>query len=259
MPPVAPQIRTLSPCFIWAPFSLTSMRYEVELHRPLTAASSQVRCVGLGISWLALTIDEVGECAEVGLEAPDQLVRCQHRVVVRTRILIVDVVAVHGDAVAGLPVPHGRTHPQDDGGRIGADDVMGQRMALAPLVLSTHPVEEPERRKRLEDRRPHRVEVDARRHHRDVHLVGCELGCGDLVDVERLARILVPRFDAFEHRGLVAFDERGPIALGNREIGELVAAGTCLDGFENLLHAQTLPIGNRTYQGDETPRNVTGG
>ena len=57
MPPVAPQISTLSPCFIWAPFSLTSMRYEVELHRPFTAASSQVRWVGFGISWLALTTE----------------------------------------------------------------------------------------------------------------------------------------------------------------------------------------------------------
>ena len=31
------------------------MRYDVELQSALTAASSHVRCVGLGISWLALT------------------------------------------------------------------------------------------------------------------------------------------------------------------------------------------------------------
>ena len=56
MPPVAPQMSTLSPCFIRAPCSPTSMRYEVELHSALTADSSHVRWVGLGISWFALTM-----------------------------------------------------------------------------------------------------------------------------------------------------------------------------------------------------------
>ena len=55
MPPVAPQISTESPCFMRAPLSLTSMRYDVELHRAFTAASSQVRWDGLGINWLAFT------------------------------------------------------------------------------------------------------------------------------------------------------------------------------------------------------------
>src|SRR4029079_13848350 len=54
-PPEAPQISTLSPCFMPAPLRLTSWRYAVELTRPGAAASSQVRCRGLGISWLDLT------------------------------------------------------------------------------------------------------------------------------------------------------------------------------------------------------------
>src|SRR4051794_2673960 len=54
-PPLAPQISTLSPCFIPAPLPDTSWRYAVELTRPGAAASSQVRCRGLGISWLDFT------------------------------------------------------------------------------------------------------------------------------------------------------------------------------------------------------------
>src|SRR3954471_5400116 len=54
-PPEAPQIRTLSPCFMSPPFLLTSWRYAVQLTRPGDAASSHVRWAGLGISWLALT------------------------------------------------------------------------------------------------------------------------------------------------------------------------------------------------------------
>ena len=54
-PPEAPQIRTLSPCFMAPPFFETSWRYAVELTSPGEAASSQVRCAGLGISWLDFT------------------------------------------------------------------------------------------------------------------------------------------------------------------------------------------------------------
>src|SRR4051794_33814371 len=54
-PPDAPQISTVSPCFMAAPLADTSCRYAVELTSPGDAASSQVRCLGLGISWLVLT------------------------------------------------------------------------------------------------------------------------------------------------------------------------------------------------------------
>src|SRR2546423_13093247 len=54
-PPEAPQISTTSPCFSCAPWCETSRRYAVEFTSPGQAASSQLRCAGLGISWLALT------------------------------------------------------------------------------------------------------------------------------------------------------------------------------------------------------------
>ena len=54
-PPLAPQIRTLSPCFMPAPFRLTSWRYAVLFTNPGDAASSQVRWAGFGISWLDFT------------------------------------------------------------------------------------------------------------------------------------------------------------------------------------------------------------
>ena len=65
--------------------------------------------------------------------------------------------------------------------------------------------------------------------------------------------------DAIEHRGFVALHESGPIALGDHKIGELVAAGACLDGFENLLHIATLPSGNRVIQGDHAPKMLPAG
>src|SRR4051794_3887476 len=37
------------------PFCDTSMRYDVELHSALHAASSHDRCAGFGMSWLAFT------------------------------------------------------------------------------------------------------------------------------------------------------------------------------------------------------------
>ncbi len=54
-PPLAPQIRTLSPCFMPAPLRLTSWRYAVLFTSPGDAASSQVRWAGFGISWLDFT------------------------------------------------------------------------------------------------------------------------------------------------------------------------------------------------------------
>ena len=49
---------------------------------------------------------DVGQTAEVGLEAPDALVGGQHGVVVGRRVLVVNVVAVDRDLVAGAPVAH---------------------------------------------------------------------------------------------------------------------------------------------------------
>ena len=116
--------------------------------------------LGLGHELVGLHDGQVGEAAEVRLEAPDALVGGEHRVVVGRRVLVVEVVAVHDDPVAGLPVAHRRADPQHDARRVGADDVVVEGVARAPHRLLAEPVEEPERGQRLEDRGPHRVEVD---------------------------------------------------------------------------------------------------
>ena len=71
----------------------------------------------LGHQLVGLDDGEVGEAAEVGLEAPDPLVGGEHRVVVRRRVLVVDGVAVDRDPVAGLPVAHRRADAQHDARR----------------------------------------------------------------------------------------------------------------------------------------------
>ncbi len=60
----------------------------------------------LGHELVGLHHRHVGQAAEVRLEAPDPLVGGQHGVVVGGGVLVVDVVAVDGDLVAGLPVAH---------------------------------------------------------------------------------------------------------------------------------------------------------
>src|SRR5579884_666548 len=106
---------------------------------------------------------------------------------------------------------------------------------LPPDALLAEALEEPERGQRLEDRRPHRVEVDRARHHRDVRLVGRELGDRDVVDVGRLARVLLVGRDAGEHLLLVGPDDRGPEALRQRERAQLVAGGLVEDGGANRV------------------------
>ena len=92
------------------------------------------------------------------------------------RVLVVDVVAVHGDRVARLPFrtaePTRSTTPA-----ASLPTTWNGWSWRAPHTLSLpRRCEEPERGQRLEDRRPHRVEVDRRRHHRDERLVGRQLG-----------------------------------------------------------------------------------
>ena len=181
---------------------------------------------------------QIGEAAVVRLEAPDPLVVGEHRVVVGGVVLPVDVVAVHRDPVARLPVADRLTDAQHDTRRIRADHVERLRVALRDLRLAGQTVEEPERRQWFEDRRPHRVEVDRARHHGDVDLVGGQLGCRDLVDVDRLARILVVRRDAGEHLGLVTLDERRSEGFGDRDGCQLVAGCIRLDRCKDLLHTR---------------------
>ncbi len=170
------------------------------MHSALTAASSHVRWRGLRHQLVGLDQGEIGQAAEVGLEPPDPLIVREHRVVVRARALVVDVVAVDGDPVAGLPVAHGRPGPQHHTRGVRADDVVVERVAAPHADLLAQPVEEAEGRERLEDRRPHRVEVDRAGHDRHVGLVGCELGEWDLADLQRFPRVFVRAVESVEHR-----------------------------------------------------------
>src|SRR4029077_17977679 len=82
---------------------------------------------------------DLAEAAEVRLVAPDALIRREHRVVVRGRILVVDVIAVHGDRVARLPVANGRADAQHDTGGVAPEHVVRLVVAGTPDALATAP------------------------------------------------------------------------------------------------------------------------
>ena len=152
------------------------------------------------------------------------------------RVLVVDVVAVHRDLVADLPVSHRRAGTQNDARGVGTHDVVVEPVAPTPERLLGEPVEEPERGQGLEDARPHRIEVDRRRHHREEHLVRCELGQRDLVDVQTSPRILVLARHAVEHVLLVTAHEHRTRRGGHRDLGEDLARGAGAHGVKNLTH-----------------------
>ena len=160
---------------------------------------------------------DVGEATEVGLEAPDALRRVKHRVVVAVGSFELDGQTVGDDTVAGLPLGDAGSGLEHDAGQVGADDVVRQVVPLAVLGLAAVALEEAERGDRLEDRRPHGVVVDGRRHDGDERLARTEFRERDLVKVERLARILVLARDALEHVGFVLVDGHGAVGLGELE------------------------------------------
>src|SRR5438045_82713 len=104
----------------------------------------------------------------------------------------------------------------------------GLVVPLAPDTLATEALQEPERRQRLEDRRPHGVEVDRRRHHSDERLVRSKLRQRELLDVDRLAGVLVGRLEAGEHFLLVGLDERAAHGLRDRQCRDLLAGGVAI-------------------------------
>ena len=233
MPPVAPHTSTLSPCFMRAPLSATSIRYDVELHSALTAASSQVRWAGFGISWLALTTERSASppklvsnpqirwlaasieslCAEGSWSST--WLQCTVTLSPGFQLRTADPIR------STTPDASEPTTWYGSAWRAGQRDSRPRRSRNA------------KRRERLEDRRPDGVEVDARRHHREVHLVGRQLGRRDVVDVEALGRLLVGRRHTFEHADVVAQHERRPVRLGDRQVrrnscrGPGMASSTC--------------------------------
>ena len=102
---------------------------------------------------------DLGEAAEVGLEAPDPLLGVEHRVVVAVGRLQLDGQAVRDDLVAGPPGVDAGAGAQDDAREVGADDVVRQVVALGQLGELSVALQEAEGGQRLEDRGPHGVVV----------------------------------------------------------------------------------------------------
>ena len=84
----------------------------------------------LGHQLVGLDQRDLGEAAEVGLEAPDPLLGVEHRVVVAVGGLQLDRQAVRDDLVAGLPGVDAGAGAQHDARQVGADDVVRQVVAL---------------------------------------------------------------------------------------------------------------------------------
>ena len=98
--------------------------------RPGEAASSQVRCVGLVEQLVRLDERQLGEAAEVRLEAPDALLGVEHRVVVAEWALELDGRQWATTSSPGChtctPGPVRRTTPD----KVRAEHVVRQVVAL---------------------------------------------------------------------------------------------------------------------------------
>ena len=73
------------------------------VHQPGDGGLLPGQVVGLGHQLVGLDQGELGQAAEVGLEAPDPLLGVEHRVVVAVGALQLDRQAVRDHLVAGLP------------------------------------------------------------------------------------------------------------------------------------------------------------
>jgi hypothetical protein len=190
--------------------------------------------LGLGQQLAGLDDREVGQAAEVGLEPPGPLV-AGHGVLVGHRVLAVHVRGRDHHPVAGRPAAHGGAGPHHHAGRVRADHVVRLVVPRAPPVLAAEPAQEGERRHRLEGRRPHRVEVDARGQHGDQRLVRRQLRHRHLADVQRPAHVAVVDPGEDVH---VRPPQVGGAHGGRHRAGEQFRRRrTGQDGFGELRHA----------------------
>ena len=121
-----PRSAPCRPASCCAPLVDTSCRYAVEFTRPGDAASSHVRCSGIGISWLALTSATSARPPKLVSKPQMRCSRVEHRVAVAVRVLQLHVQTVRDDAVARLPRVDAGTGAQHDAGQVGADHVVRQ-------------------------------------------------------------------------------------------------------------------------------------
>ncbi len=202
---------------------------------------------GLGHQLVGLDQGQLREPAEVGLEPPDPLLGVEHRVVVAVGALELDAQAVRDDLVAGLPPVHARAGAQHHAGEVGADDVVGQVVPLGERAEAAVALEEAEGRHRLEDARPDGVVVDGAGHHRDERLARTQLGDRHLVDVQRLARVLVLAVQARRTCRPRPCGRSPPGRTRALEGGVLLARGVPgEDGVADLLHGLQVSAARRS-------------
>ena len=227
---------TVSPCFMFAPLWRDQLPVGGGVDQPGGGGLLPGEVAGLGHQLVALDQGELGQAAEVGLEAPDALLGVHHRVVVPGRVLQLHRQAVRDHLVAGLPLVHPRPDAQHDAGQVRADHVIGQVVLLGQLGDPAVALQEAEGGDGLEDRRPHGVVVHRGGHHRHDRLARAQLGGGHLLHVQRLARVLLPGGHAGEHVLLVLAHQHRPVGLRHGQAphgGQLIAE----DGVPDLVHA----------------------
>jgi len=196
--------------------------------------------LGLRHELVGLDQREVGQTAEVGLEAPDSLLGVEHRVVVTVGVLELHGQTVRHDLLAGLPGVDTRAGAQNDAAQVGADHVIRQVVLLGQWRDPSVALEKAEGRHGLKDRGPHRVVVDGAGHHGHDRLARAELGDVDLLDVQAPAWVLVPAGQAGEHVDLVLVHRDGAVPRRDLKCGigfRRSVAGE--DRIENGLHRGT--------------------
>ena len=158
---------------------------------------------------------QIGETAKICFVSPNSLVATKHRVVVRCRVLIINVIAMHSDSVTWFPVANRRTNSQHHTRSVTTHDVIRKIVALCPFALARKTSERTKSRDRLKDARPHRIEIDTAGHDGDKRFVGCDLRNRYFLDMHALARIFVSRSNTSKHLLFVLAHHRCAIRLGN--------------------------------------------
>ena len=221
----------------------------MELTRPGAAASSQLRWSGFGISWLDLT-------SAISARPPKLVSKPQMR--------------CSGSSIVSL-------WPSEDSSsteRQCATTSSPGFQALTPgPVRSTTParsepmtwygrswrlvssreravaLQEAEGRHRLEDRGPDRVVVDGGGHDGHQRLARAELGHRHVVEVERLAGVLVPGVEAGEHLRLVLVHGDRAVGLGERQSGEVGGRWLSGDWIASRISFTVVPPAMRVPGG----------
>ena len=152
---------------------------------------------------------------------------------------------MHCDLVARLPVTNCTTDAKDNAGGIGTDYVIVEVITLRPLAFTTQTGESPKSTDWLENAAPHRVEVDAGRHHSNDHFVWGHLGHGNLSNMNALTGVLVRTGNSLPHLFVFLADNRRAVGGGQWNGGEFFTRCTIQDGLEDLFH----PIDDSEFGG----------